>query len=186
MWEQTICVTNRHLAAHPYLTQLERAIAREPHALILREKDISEEAYRGLLEKVKDMCEGTEVLLIPHTYLDAALDCGIHHIHLPMRKFLALTDEQRAAFDMIGVSTHTVEEAIAAEKLGADYVITSHIFPTDCKMGVPPRGLTHLHDVCEAVSIPVYALGGIHPDNADLCFEQGAAGVAMMSEYMRL
>lgn len=103
-----------------------------------------------------------------------------------MRKFLALTDEQRAAFDMIGVSTHTVEEAIAAEKLGADYVITSHIFPTDCKMGVPPRGLTHLHDVCEAVSIPVYALGGIHPDNADLCFEQGAAGVAMMSEYMRL
>ena len=86
----------------------------------------------------------------------------------------------------IGVSTHSVEDAILAEQQGAGYITAGHVFATDCKKGLPPRGLAFLHEVCQAVSIPVYAIGGITEENMSPCMEQGAAGGCMMSGYMTL
>ena len=72
-----------------------------------------------------------------------------------------------------------------AEALGATYLTASHIFPTDCKKGVPPKGLDFLKEVVEAVHIPVYALGGITKDRTDDVMSTGAAGYCMMSEFMK-
>lgn len=86
---------------------------------------------------------------------------------------------------VIGTSVHSLEEALEAERLGASYVTAGHIFSTECKPGLEPRGLTFLQKICEGVKIPVYAIGGIHPDNLEKIAQTGAAGACMMSEFMR-
>ena len=72
------------------------------------------------------------------------------------------------------------------EKLGASYVTASPIYETQCKPDVAARGLQYLSDVVNAVSIPVFALGGISNENSNECIEAGASGICMMSWYMKL
>lgn len=88
-------------------------------------------------------------------------------------------------FNIIGASVHSLEEAMEAERLSASYVVAGHIFPTDCKAGLLPRGTGFLKEICENVHIPVYALGGINDNNEELVKECGADGACRMSGYMR-
>ena len=85
----------------------------------------------------------------------------------------------------IGTSIHSVEDAIFAESHGADYITAGHIFTTDCKKGLPGRGLEWLKTVCDAVSIPVYAIGGISDANAGELSDCGISGYCMMSASMQ-
>ena len=71
---------------------------------------------------------------------------------------------KKEKFTKIGISIHSVEEAKEAEQLGASYLTAGHIYATDCKRGLPPRGLGFLKEVCREVSIPVYGIGGIKFD----------------------
>ncbi len=80
---------------------------------------------------------------------------------------------------------HKPEEAIKAQKLGVDFVFAGHVFVTDCKKGLPPRGLEFLTDVVNAVKIPVYGIGGINEENIAKIMECGAAGGCMMSGFMK-
>ena len=88
----------------------------------------------------------------------------------------------------IGVSIHSAEEAKEAVRLGASYLTAGHIFTTDCKKGVPARGLEFLKEVCEISPVPVYGIGGIHLDAEQIrsVLEQGAEGGCIMSEMMRI
>ncbi|MEG0250945.1 MAG: thiamine phosphate synthase [Peptostreptococcus sp.] len=86
----------------------------------------------------------------------------------------------------IGVSVHSIDEAKRAESLGASYLTFGHIFETDCKKGLEPRGLKLLKELCSSVAIPIYAIGGITPQNAYLAVENGAKGVCIMSGIMKL
>lgn len=181
-----ICITNRHLVQGDFLERIEQIAAlKAVDAIILREKDLSEEEYRKLSRKVLLVCEKYGKTCILHTFVQAAMELGHNKIHLPYPAFLEMDKKQRDFFRLTGVSTHAPEEARKAEQLGADYVTASHIFPTACKEGLAPRGLSYLRETVSAVKIPVYALGGIHPDNAAACLEAGAAGVCMMSEFMK-
>jgi thiamine-phosphate pyrophosphorylase len=85
---------------------------------------------------------------------------------------------------LIGASCHSVEEALEAENLHCSYITAGHIFSTDCKKGVAPRGLNFLSDVCNNVSIPVYAIGGINQSNMKAVQNAGANGVCIMSGFM--
>ena len=85
----------------------------------------------------------------------------------------------------IGTSIHSVEDAIFAESHGADYITAGHIFTTDCKKGLPGRGMEWLKTVCDAVSIPVYAIGGISDANAGELSDCGISGYCMMSASMQ-
>ena len=71
-----------------------------------------------------------------------------------------------------------------AEKLGCTYITAGHVFATDCKKGLPPRGLSFLKEVCYSVTIPVYAIGGIDENNMEAVRQAGAAGGCMMSGFM--
>lgn len=181
-----ICITNRNLVCGDFLEQIQRVLEQGVDALILREKDLRETEYECLAEKVLTLCERYHTRCILHSFKEAAKRLDHPFIHLPMPLFLELDEEEKQYFQWVGVSTHTVEEAKTAELLGADYITASHIFPTECKPGLAPRGLAYLREVLDAVSLEVYALGGIHPDNASLCIEAGADGICMMSEYMKL
>lgn len=181
-----ICVTNRTLALHPFEEQIARVLATKPYALILREKDLNEADYEKLAEEVRSLCDDSETQLILHSFPDVAAKLGVSALHMPLAKFLAMTDEEKAPFTTRGVSVHSVEDAIFAKRAGATYVTAGHVFATDCKKGLPGRGLDFLRAVCAAVDIPVYAIGGIDEANADSCIAAGAAGVCMMSGYMKL
>lgn len=85
----------------------------------------------------------------------------------------------------IGTSIHSVEDAVFAESHGADYITAGHIFTTDCKKGLPGRGIDWLKSICHAVSIPVYAIGGISDTNVSMLSDCNIAGYCMMSASMK-
>ena len=86
----------------------------------------------------------------------------------------------------VGTSVHSIEQAKEAIALGVSYVTAGHIFSTQCKPGLAPRGIDFLKNICQTVQVPVFGIGGIHPDNMQQVLDAGAAGVCMMSEMMRL
>lgn len=179
-----ICITNRQLVSGDYFKQIERALNTDIYALILREKDLSAKEYLSLAKKVLKLCEKYDKMCVLHTYTDVAIELGCRNIHLTMKDLRELTEDKRECFDIVGASTHTVDEALEAQKLSATYITASHIYETQCKAGLKPRGLDYLKEAVTAVDIPVYALGGVHYDNMAECISCGAAGVCMMSEYM--
>ena len=85
----------------------------------------------------------------------------------------------------IGTSIHSVNDAVFAESHGADYITAGHIFTTDCKKGLPGRGIDWLKSICHAVSIPVYAIGGISDANVSMLSDCNIAGYCMMSASMK-
>lgn len=188
---QIITVTNRSLCERPFLEQIERVCRLHPKAIILREKDLSEEEYYELAKEVNKLCKKYEIPLIPHNFLQAAKKLHIPRIHLPLSKFEEASKnfpEELSSFEEIGVSTHSVEDALLAQKLGATYITAGHIYTTDCKKGLAPRGLKFLQDVCQAVEIPVYGIGGINLDVQKIedVRKCKAAGSCIMSAMMRI
>ncbi len=87
---------------------------------------------------------------------------------------------------MVGTSVHSPEQLQTAEQLGADYVTAGHIFATDCKKGLPPRGTDFLSDICSRTKLPVYAIGGITSDRIPELRQTGAVGACIMSGTMQL
>lgn len=178
-----IAITNRHLCDTALTTRLETIL---PHVdmVILREKDMELNEYTELAADVIKLCRSYDTLCILHSYVEAAIKLNHMHIHLPMPILRAQAGHMND-FTTIGASVHSVEEALEACNLSATYLIASHIFPTDCKPGMPPKGLGLISDICSRVSIPVYGLGGINDDNEALVLSYGASGTCRMSEYMR-
>lgn len=103
---------------------------------------------------------------------------------MPMRLLRSMSNEEKSVFRIIGASCHSPEEAAEAQRLGCSYVTAGHVFATDCKKGMEPRGLRFLKEVCDAVTIPVYGIGGIGPGNISQVRETGAAGACVMSRLM--
>lgn len=191
MCREIIAVSNRHLCSRPFSEQIERVCQLHPRALILREKDLTEEEYAILAEQVLEICGTYQVPCILHTYWKVALDLHCTSIHLPLaqlRECRKQPDVTLKSFSQIGTSVHSVEDALEAQKLGATYITAGHIYATDCKKGLPPRGLDFLRNVYRAVDIPVYAIGGIKIDQAQFTdiLDCGAAGGCIMSGMMEI
>ena len=187
IFSRFIAVTNRHLCTHTFEEHVERICRAHPKALILREKDLTEDEYRKLAEETISICSRYGVQFIAHSFPETALALGCDAIHLPLHLMRGYADMMHE-FSVAGTSVHSLEEAVEAEQSGASYISAGHIFSTDCKKGVPPRGLDFLREVCSSVSIPVYAIGGIRIDEAQLqeLLDCGAAGGCVMSGMMKL
>lgn len=182
---EILCVTNRKLCEEDFLTRIERIAQARPRGLILREKDLPEEAYRELAKKVIEICRRYDIPCILHTFVETAMELQVQAIHMPLHKLLELSDAQKAQFKVLGASCHSLEDAIVAKEAGCTYIVAGHIFDTDCKKGLPGRGLAFLQEICESVDIPVYAIGGITPENIGSVREAGAAGACIMSGLMK-
>ena len=179
-----LCVTNRGLCREDFLTRLERIAAAGPAGVILREKDLSPEAYYALAERVLAVCRAHGVPCILHSFPAVARELGAEGLHLPLPLLRALSQEERHSFRVLGASCHSAAEAREAEALGCTYITAGHVFATDCKKGLPPRGLPFLREVCRAVTIPVWAIGGIAPENLSPVLATGARGGCVMSGLM--
>lgn len=191
---RAIAVTNRHLCSRPFLQQMETVLQTRPQAVILREKDLPEGEYRALARKLIPLCEGAGVPYYLHGhYLEVARQIGCPNIHLGIAQLQAFHDAEHneggnplAAFERISVSCHSAAEARLACDLGAMSIVLGTIFETDCKPGKQGAGLGFLTEVCQAVPIPVFAIGGITPARMPDVLDAGAAGGCMMSWFMRL
>ncbi len=186
MYKNIICITNRNLCPNGLENQISKIVSGDvkPRAVILREKDLDADSYIALAEKIMPLCRENGVRCVLHTFASAALSLGADALHLPLCAMRSLTQNEKDSLGVIGVSCHSVSEAREAEALGAGYITAGHVFYTECKKGAPPRGVGFLNDVCRAVSIPVFALGGITSENYALALRSGAFGVALMSSLM--
>lgn len=182
---EVVCVTNRLICNGDFFDRIEKIAKKKPKAVILREKDLNEENYQLLAKKVLEICNQYDVPCILHSFVKTAREIGCKSIHLPIPVLLELSKEDRSYFTTLGASCHSVEDAIKAEELGCSYIIAGHIFDTDCKKGLPGRGLDFLRNICESVKIPVYAIGGITADNIADVYAAGAKGACVMSGLMK-
>ena len=160
-------------------------------ALTLREKDLDKNKYLNLVKKIYPFCKKYGIDLILHQNYDLNLDekYNIEGIHLSYEIFKSLNKNIREKlikkYKRIGVSIHSLEEAKDVENLGATYVVAGHIFETDCKKGLEPRGLNFIKELSSILTIPIFAIGGINEENSNLVLNSGAFGVCMMSSLMK-
>ncbi len=180
-----LCVTNRKLCQEDFLVRIEKICKANTNGIILREKDLSEDEYYSLAKDVLTICNKYDTPCILHNFPSVARKLGCKNIHLPLHILSSLSDDERAYFDVLGASCHSVDDALNAQKLGCTYIFAGHIFETDCKKGLKGRGLEFLADVCQSVSIPVYAIGGISKDNYKSVISAGAYGGTIMSSIMQ-
>ncbi|WP_458414816.1 thiamine phosphate synthase [Schinkia sp. CFF1] len=178
-----IYVTNRKLCKEDFFHRVNQLAKGKPHAIMLREKDLNLAEYEELAVKVKEICLAQQVPLIINQNISVAAKLDIANIHLSMANLRNYHDEIQP-FSEVGASVHSKAEALEACVLGATYLVAGHIFSTDCKKGVPPRGLPFLKEICDAVSVPVFAIGGISKDRVNDVRATGAKGVCIMSETM--
>ena len=160
-------------------------------ALTLREKDLDKNKYLNLVKKIYPICKKYGIDLILHQNYDLNLDekYNIEGIHLSYEIFKSLNKNIREKlikkYKRIGVSIHSLEEAKDVENLGATYVVAGHIFETDCKKGLEPRGPNFIKELSSILTIPIFAIGGINEENSNLVLNSGAFGVCMMSSLMK-
>lgn len=167
-----VCVTARGLCQEPIEERVFSILNAGVDRVILREKDLDLNSYTSLAEKVLGKCGGSEKVFL-HCYPQACEKLDHKYLHISI-KTLLMNRDIKSRLKRLGVSVHSVDEAVLAESLGADYITAGHIFPTDCKKGVPARGIEFLTSVCENVEIPVYAIGGINDTNIRFIKESGA------------
>ena len=113
----------------------------------------------------------------------------IEGLHLSYEIFKSLNKNIREGlikkYKRIGVSIHSLEEAKDVESLGASYIVAGHIFETDCKKALEPRGVNFIKELSSILTIPIFAIGGINEENSSLVLNSGAFGVCMMSSLMK-
>ena len=160
-------------------------------ALTLREKDLYKNEYLKLVEKIYPICQKYRIDLILHQNYDLRLDnkYNIKGLHLSYNTFKSLNknirEELIKKYKKIGVSIHSINEAKEVEMLGANYVVAGHIFKTDCKKDLEPRGLEFIQELSSALIIPIFAIGGINQENSHLVTNSGAFGVCIMLSLMK-
>lgn len=186
-----IAVTDSASCPRPLSEQIERLTKLtelRPQAVILRAKSLDKAAYRTLALQAQQSCEAAGIALILHSDWQLARELGISMLHLPLALLRQISEYERAYFTWLSTSVHSVGEAQEAQELGATVLIAGHIYTTQCKAGLAPRGLGFLQAVCSAVSLPVYAIGGIGFDATQHAELQanGARGACVMSAYMKL
>ena len=189
-YEHTIVITNRTLVQGDFFEQMQKVILLHPHAVILREKDLPDDAYEVVAEKVLDMCREEDVNCFLHSRITIAKSLGCGRIHLSIPVLESMKEEERRNlrkdFQEISVSCHSMEDMKTAVKNGATQIILGTIFETECKKGLRGKGLEFVREICKACLVPVYAIGGINMERLPQVMDAGAAGGCMMSGFMRM
>lgn len=181
-----ICVTNRLLCQEDFGLRLAKIAAGRPDAVLLREKDLPPEEYQQLAAQAMAICRENQVPCLLHSFPKAALSLQAAGLHLPLPQLAKLPQNQlrQLRWRNLGTSCHSLADLQQAQALGCAYIFAGHIFATDCKPGLPGRGLSFLRQICAAAEVPVYAIGGINSQNIARVQAAGAAGACLMSSLM--
>jgi len=198
-------ITNRNLCIDFY-EQIRKIAKSKLDYLIIREKDLENENLLKLALKIKEELKDTKIKIIVNSNIDVAKKIKADGIQLSFKNFTEVNNKLHTEngidlknmvdkfeimgknykiYKTIGVSIHNYEEGIEAYKLGADYVIYGHVFETDCKKGIVPRGIKEIEILSKNISIPIIGLGGIDENNFKEVLNSGAKGIAIMSSLMK-
>ena len=151
----------------------------------IREKDLPARALIEISGQAVASASGTKSRIVVNDRLDIALAVGAAGVHLGTQSPPARTVRKHVPQGfLVGVSCHSLEEAMDAEAAGADYALLGPMFETPSKLPYgPPLGLAKLAEVTARVKLPVLALGGITISRVKACMEAGASGIAGISIF---
>ena len=151
-------------------------------AVQLREKTISDSKFISLAREVRDITTKRGSLLIINDRVHVVRKVNADGIHLGQQDMSALEARNIIGDEkIIGVSTHSITQARQAQKDGADYIAIGPIYPTSTKGHEPSVGIEIIHEISEAVSIPIIAIGAITLENLDEVLKAGASRIAVCS-----
>ena len=162
--------------------QVEAALKGGATCVQLREKTLSDEEFLAEAQEIRELCSRYQVPFFINDNVEIAIRCKADGIHVGQEDMAAAQVRRRVGPDMmIGVSAHSVEEALEAVKHGADCLGVGAMFSTSTKTDVNLLPKETLRAICEAVDVPVVAIGGINKDNISLLAGTGVDGVALVS-----
>jgi thiamine-phosphate pyrophosphorylase len=162
--------------------QVEAALKGGVTCVQLREKELDEVAFLQEAKDICALCRRYNVPFIINDNVEIAIACGADGIHVGQEDMAAGKVRRRVGDSMIlGISVHTVEEARQAVQDGADYLGLGAVFPTSTKMDVEQMSSETLQTICNAVDVPIVAIGGINRDNLLKLAGSGVDGVALVS-----
>jgi len=162
--------------------QVEAALKNGATCVQLREKELDGASFLAEARDLAVLCGRYGVPFIVNDNVDVAVACGADGVHVGQEDMAAADVRRRVGDRMIvGVSVHTVEEALEAVKNGADYLGLGAVFSTTTKPGVDLMSYETLKAICAAVDIPTVAIGGISKDNVMELAGSGVDGVAAVS-----
>lgn len=148
----------------------------------LREKELDDGTFLDEARKMKSLCKEYNVPFVINDNIDIAIECDADGVHVGQSDMDALNVRKRLGKDkIIGVSAQTVEQAIIAQNSGADYLGVGAVFSTLTKLDADTVSFETLKQICDAVSIPVIAIGGIYDYNILKLSKSGIVGIAVVS-----
>lgn len=176
-------VTDRHwLNGETLYSQVEKVLKGGATFIQLREKNLDEEQFLEEAKEIQKLCREYHVPFVINDNVKIAAAIDADGVHVGQSDMEAGDVRTKLGPDkIIGVSAQTVEQAIEAEKRGADYLGVGAVFPTGSKDDAIEVGKEALKAICEAVSIPVIAIGGIGAHNVGELAESGICGIAVIS-----
>lgn len=148
----------------------------------LREKELDDETFLKEAEQIKELCKGYNVPFVINDNVDIAIKVNADGVHVGQKDMEAgCVRDMIGEGKILGVSVQTTEQAVLAENAGADYLGVGAVFATGSKSDADNVSLDTLKAICEAVSIPVVAIGGINAENIAALSGSGISGVAVIS-----
>lgn len=161
--------------------QVEKCLKGGATLLQLREKHLDYETFLSEAQNIKKLCKKYQIPFIINDNVDIAIACDADGIHVGQEDMPADIIRSKIGNKILGVSVQTIEEALLAEKNGADYLGVGAVFPTSVKPDAIMVTHSTLKDICQAVSIPVVAIGGISANNISQLKGTGIDGVAIVA-----
>lgn len=179
-------ITDRNAARLPLPDAVRQALVGGVRAVQLREKDLPVRALLSLAQEMRSITSEYGARLFINDRVDVAVAVEADGVHLGRQGMPASAVRRIVGSRMlIGVSTHSLEEAAEAEEDGADFITFGPVFATPSKMKYgPSKGLYALAEVKRHISVPVFGLGGISAGNIRAVLDAGADGVAMISAIL--
>lgn len=176
-------ITNRNWLNNSTMeNDVEKALRAGVTILQIREKNITEEEYIERTQSLKKITEKFNVPLIVNDNIEVAIKSGADGVHLGQDDINSLSIRERIGEKMIlGVSAHNVEEAKKAEEMGANYLGVGAVFSTSTKNDAENIPFGTLKEICDTVSIPVVAIGGITKENIKGLIGSGISGISVIS-----
>ena len=162
--------------------QVEQALKGGVSFLQLREKELEEQAFLEEAKVIQDLCKKYQVPFLINDNVELAASIGADGVHVGQSDMAAGAAREKLGPDrIIGGSARTVEEALEAQRQGADYLGVGAVFPTGSKADAVEVDHQVLKEICSAVEIPVIAIGGIGRDNVAQLKGSGICGIAVIS-----
>ncbi|MFS0600819.1 thiamine phosphate synthase [Peribacillus frigoritolerans] len=178
-------VTEESIAIEELTKIIAQSVSGGVSIVQLREKNNSSLSFYEKASALKQLLNELSIPLIINDRVDIALAVGADGIHIGQDDLPLPVVKKMVPEDMIvGVSVSTLEEALEAERCGADYIGVGSVFPTKTKQDATLMALEDLGEICRGVSIPAVAIGGITADNISALSDSGLSGTAVVSAIM--